>query len=186
TQSNFWQKRPKLMTYCWGFFWTINLILLPVISTMYSKKNRIEAMVYLGHCKDLHGIMIEESTRDDFMWPPMYYLGSWQHHVVGITSKHDAATAYLEYYGDPRPWVHPNYVVFYGKEKIGERIAAFKKVFPHTDSVTTVNPSFVDNVLEWLNPMNKNQTTYIYHFTEDDIQLPGGKIAPSAYHPSGN
>lgn len=183
--SGFWQKRRKLLKGCWVFFWVLNGIALPVVSTTYSKRNRVEAMSFLYHRKDkVHGIMIEQSFDDNFIWPPLYYLGKWQTHVVGITKHHDLETTYLEYYQDPRAWAHPNYVIFFGKDHIEERLANFKKVFPQTDSVTTIYPSFLDNLLEWLNPVNKNQTTYIYHFTEQDMHLPDGKVAPSAYHPS--
>lgn len=182
--SDFWQKKPRLLKGCWTFFWILNSIALPFISTTYSKKNRVESMTFLYHRKDVHGLMIEQSYRDDFIMPPLYYLGKWKVSVVGITKNHGLEKAYLEYYKDPREWVHPNYIIFFGKENIEQRVADFKRVFPHTDSVTTIYPSFIDDVLEWLNPVNKNQTTYIYHFTEQDMHLPDGKIAPSAYHPS--
>jgi hypothetical protein len=185
-KSKFWQNRPKLMNYFWGFFWTLNCIALPVISTMYSKKSRVEAMTFLGHQKDLHGLMIEQSYENDFLMPPLFYIGKWQIHVEGITLNHNLVDAYVGYHADPRDWAHPNYVVFFGKNKIAERVEAFKKVFPHTDSVTTKYPGLVDNILEWLNPLNRNMTAYIYHFTEDDMHLPDGVVAPTAYHPSGN
>jgi len=181
--SKFWQKRPNLMKYSWTFFWILNCIPLPVISTMYSKRSRVEAMTYLSHVKNLQGYIIEDSYKDDFNMPPQYYLGNWHHHVVGITKSYDLVKAYCDYHGDPNPLVHPNYVVFNDQDHIKERVEAFKKVFPHTDSVTTIYPSFVDDIFEWLNPINRNQTTYIYHFTEQDINLPKGIDAPSACNP---
>jgi hypothetical protein len=54
-------------------------------------------------------------------------------------------------------------------------------MFPHNDSIATVYPSFLDNILEWLNPRNKNQTTYIYHFTEQDVRLPDSAAHPLSH-----
>jgi len=181
TTSSFWQKRPKLMNYCWAFFWILNCIALPFVTTMYSKKNRVEAMGYLRHVKNLHGLFIEESYNETTTWPPMFYLGNhWKLHEIGITKSYGIVKAYEDYHTDPRVIVHPNYIIFFGQENFPERLAAFKKVFPHTDSVTTIYPSFMDQVLYKLNPVNKNQTTYIYHFSEKDMHLPDSIHAPSA------
>ena len=125
--------------------------------------------------------MIEESYQDDFIMPPLYYLGKWQTQVTGITKNNSMATAYLYYKNDPRPWIHPNSAIFFGKDNIANRIGAFKKMFPHNDSIATIYPSFLDNVLEWLNPVNKNQTTYIYHFTEQDVYLPDSASTKSGH-----
>jgi hypothetical protein len=170
--SGYWQKHAKLLRGCWVFFWIINTIALPVVSTNYSKKNRVEAMSVLSHQKDLQGLIIEERYRDDFIQPPLYYIGRWNVHVVGVTSQYSLQTAYLAFKNVPEKIVHPNYIVFFGKDKIDQRISSFKRMFPHNDSIATIYPSFLDNVLEWLNPVNKNQTTWIYHFTEQDVNLP--------------
>jgi hypothetical protein len=185
SKSAFWQKRPKLMTYSWTFFWVLNLIALPVISTMYSKKNRVESMTYLRNVKNLQGFMIEESNCDNTTWAPRFYLGNWKNHEVGITKTKGLVKTYLDYHGDPHLYNHPNYVIFMGQEDFPKRLAAFKQVFPHTDSVTTIYPSFMDQLLYWLNPINKNQTTYIYHFTEKDMHLPDSvHESPSAIDPA--
>jgi hypothetical protein len=172
SKSNFWIKRPNLMKYCWIFFWVLNFIALPVVSTTYSKKNRVEAMTVLGKQKDLHALIIEQSYDADYLLPPLFYLGKWHIHVIGITNNYSLVKAYLAFKNDTHEWIHPNYIVFFGKQDIDKRIAAFKQMFPHNEAVATIYPSFLDNVLEWLNPVNKNQTTFIYHFTEQDVRMP--------------
>ncbi len=179
--SKYWQNHKKLLKGCWTFFWILNCIPLPFLSTTYSKKNRVEAMTYLSKQKDLHSIMIEESYRDDFTMPALYYIGRWNVHVVGVTKKHPLYKAYEEYQGDPNPLVHPNYIIFFGKDNIKERVAAFQKMFPDNEYKTTITPSLVDNILEFLNPVNKNQTTYIYEFDEKNMQLPEDTAAASGH-----
>lgn len=170
--SKFWIKRPKLLSGCWKFFWILNCIALPFLSTMYSKKNRVESMTYLSKQADLQSIIIEESTRGDFTQPALYYIGRWNVHVVGVTNKYSLYQAYKDYYGEPRKWVHPNYILFFGTDHVKDRIANFQKMFPDSWYKTTITPSFIDDVVQWLNPINKNQSVIIYEFTEKNVVLP--------------
>ncbi len=170
--SKYWQNHKKLLKGGWTFFWVLNCIALPVLSTTYSKKSRVEAMTYLSKQPDLHGLMVEESYRDDFTMPPLYYVGHWNVHVVGITKKHSLATAFDEYRGDHREIIRPNYIIFFGKENFDKRLADFQKMFPDNHYKATITPSLVDAIATFLNPINKNQTTYIYEFTEKGMQLP--------------
>lgn len=170
--SKFWGRNPKLLRVCWIFFWVLNCITLPFISTMYSKKNRVESMTYLSKQPDLQSIIIEESTRGDFTQPALFYIGRWNVHVVGVTNQHPLLKAYEEYMGDPRKWVHPNYILFFGKDHVEDRIAAFQKMFPDSWYKTTITPSFIDDIVQWLNPINKNQSVIIYEFTEKGLVIP--------------
>jgi len=167
--SKYWQNHKKLLVGCWTFFWILNCIPLPVLSTTYSKKSRVDAMTYLSTRNDLHGLMVEESYRDDFTMPPLFYVGHWDVHVVGITKKHTMYRAYEEYKGDPRDKIHPNYIIFFGKENFDKRLADFQKMFPDNHYVATITPSLVDAIATFLNPINKNQTTYIYQFSERNM-----------------
>jgi hypothetical protein len=170
--SKYWGNHKKLLKGCWTFFWIVNCIPLPFLSTTYSKKNRVESMTYLSQQKDLRSIIIEESEKDDFNQPALYYIGRWNVHVVGVTRNYSLYKAYEDYIGDPNIMVHPNYIIFFGKDDIDKRIAAFQKMFPDSHYKITIEPSFIDKVMTFLNPVNKNQTTYIYEFDEKNVQLP--------------
>ncbi len=158
--SGFWQKNKKLMRGCWIWFWVLNMILLPVISTAYSKRNRVEAMVYLSQKDDLKRIVIEDSNRDGFTMPPLFYLDKWQN-AYGITKVEPAAHFYNTYKALPE-MDKPNYVVFMQNENIDARVDSLTNYFPTLTYETTVEPSAIDKLVHWLNPVNKNQTTYIY------------------------
>jgi hypothetical protein len=180
--SKYWGKHKKLLKGCWTFFWVLNIIALPVVSTMYTKRNRVESMSYLSHQKDLHGLMIEETIHDDYVQPAHFYIGRFDVHIVGVTAKHSLYRAYMEYKDDPRPSIHPNYVVFFGKDDIEKRVAYFKKMFPNTEYKATICPSFIDDLVEFLNPINRNETTYIYKFDDSSVQIPKDTAAAALGH----
>lgn len=173
--SVYWQSHRGLMKRFWTFFWVMNIIALPVISTMYSKKSRVEAMTYLSKQPDVHGILIEESDEYSYTQPPMFYLNRWNILVRGMTKEHSTAEVVSSYQGIKDTMVHPNYVIFYGSEHEPERLAAFEKIFPDTQFKTEIEPGFMDKLLTWLNPVNRNQSAYIYKFTEKGMLLPSPK-----------
>ncbi len=59
SKSTFWSKRPKLINGCFTFFWIINILALIVVSTSYSKRSRVESMVYLSRYKStLNSVLV--------------------------------------------------------------------------------------------------------------------------------
>jgi hypothetical protein len=158
--STYWQEHKKLLRGFYRWFWCINVLLLVVISTAYSKKNRVESMTYIAKKKDATAIAIEDSNRDDFLMPPQFYLQNWNR-VYGITHLKPTGDFYKEYIALPAK-ERPNYVVFMQHENIEKRVEEMKKFFPALAYETTIEPSFIDKLMHWLNPVNKNQTTYIY------------------------
>ncbi len=62
----------------WVFFWSLNIILLPMITTMYSKRARVESMVYLSKYKDsIDYLLLEDTNHGTPKMPPEFYLGKW-------------------------------------------------------------------------------------------------------------
>lgn len=139
---------------------TLNLILLPILTLSYSKRNRVEAMCYIAKQKDCVRLIIEDSNRDDFTMPPLYYLGSWGS-TFGIT-KNFTPDSMLYYYNKTEINNKPNYVVFMQAEHINKRVDSLRKRFPTLHYEATIEPSFIDKTMHFLNPLNDNQTTYIY------------------------
>ncbi len=170
--SKYWQKHPGLLKGFWTFFWILNLIALPVVSTMYTKKSRVESMYYLYQQKDLRNFMVEESNRGDVTQAPMFYAGNWYFHPREISSQHTLLQDYLYLRTVPDSLYHPNYVLFFGKEKKDERIAAFKNFYPNAAYQTTIEPSYLDILIWKLNPVNRNETVYIYKFDDKVVNLP--------------
>lgn len=155
--SAFWQNRSGLLKACWLFFILINTIPLLVISVSYSKKNRVEAMTYLSN-KNVNALIIEDSNRDEILVPPLFYLEKWVK-VYGITKICSADSIKQKIQMDT---IKPNYMVFMQEVNLQTRLDKAKKSFPSLTYVATIEPSMIDKVLFWLNPKNKNQTSFIY------------------------
>ena len=160
--SAFWDRRKKLLSACWIFFWSLNLLPLFVVSVAYSKKSRVEAMIYLSQKKDFNRLVVEESFRDGFTMPPFFYLGKWYRdgYVQGVTQKFtiDSLCASIQKY----PATKPNYVIFFDEEDLDNRIKKFKTCFPNIQYETTCEAGFLDKFIRWMNPINRNYTAYIY------------------------
>lgn len=143
------------------FCLVLNTLLLPVLTFSYSKRNRVESMCYIAKQKDCVRLIIEDSNQDnDFTMPPQYYLQNWSS-VYGIT-KRFTPDSVLTHYKRLTPDLKPNYVVFMRAENINQRVDSLRKRFPTLTYVATIEPSFIDKTMFFLNPVNDNQTTYIY------------------------
>ncbi len=158
--SKFWLHRQKLLKYCWVFFWSLNVLVLSLVTFAYSKRNRVEAMTYLSHKGDIKSIAIEDSNREGIMMPPLFYLERWVH-VMGITSIEPADQFYTAYQSLPVS-ERPRYIVFMQEDNMDRRVAAMKVYFPSLQYEATIEPSYIDKLMHFLNPVNKNQTSYIY------------------------
>ena len=61
---------------------------------------------------------------------------------------------------------YPRFVIFYGPEHLEQRIENLKKLLPDIVYETTIEPGFIDELLYRANPVNANQTIYIYRNTK--------------------
>jgi hypothetical protein len=157
--------KPGLFKFSKNFVIIVNCFLLIVFCFTYSKRNRCEAMYYLYKQPDLKMAMVDDSNKEnDFTMPPLFYLGKW-YSVYGIT-KTFTPDSVVETFKHIPDSVKPNYIVFWQAENIETRVADFKKRFPKTTYVITIEPGLIDKTLKWLNPINDNQTTYIYKINE--------------------
>jgi hypothetical protein len=156
----------KLFRFCKVFVIILNLILLSVLSASYSKRHRVEAMYYLYKKNDSNNFFVEDSNKqDDFLMPPLFYYGKWVS-VFGITKTRTADSA-LAFYHRLAPKDIPGYIVFWQAENIEARVAAVKKCFPDIVYEATIEPSLIDKTLFFLNPLNDNQTAFIYRFDKN-------------------
>lgn len=159
THSGFWTKHRGLLKASMSFFWVLNLALLLVISTTYSKRSRVESMTYLSRYENIKRILVENTNQYNVNLLPMYYLGQWVkiNEVSKRIQANDINAGILKYRKN-----HPDFFIFEGSKDIQERVDALKQVFPDMTYETTISPGFIDKVLFWLNPINENQNAYIY------------------------
>jgi hypothetical protein len=160
TASAFWKKRPKLLRGLWIFFWCVNTLPLLFISVSYSKRNRVEAMLYLQHKGDVQSLVIEESIREDFTMPPLYYLKKWVS-PIGITTSLSSDSARKVVNTFPNA-LKANYVLFMQEDNLPARVETFRKTYGDITYETTIKPGALDELMHWLNKENKNFTCTIY------------------------
>lgn len=152
---------PKLIKFCFWFVLTLNTLLLLFLSPSYGKRHRVESVYYLSKKQDCTNFFVEDSNKEnDYLMPPLFYFGKW-FSVCGINKSYNADSA-LVYYNQTSLKVKPNYVIFMQAENIESRVAAMKKNFPGLKYEATIQPSLLDKTLFWLNPLNDNQTAFIY------------------------
>jgi len=163
-KSKFWLKRTKLLRGCWVFFWIINCILLIFISTMYSKRSRVESMVYLSKYKNIHNILIEDSNHGRAKRPPQFYLGQWV--KVKEYAKSEEYSPLSKVYAGASKNDYPDFILFFGDKNLTTRMDSIKKIAPHIEYEATIRPGLVDVILFKMNPINSNQTIYIYRNTD--------------------
>ena len=167
-QSAFWKKHPGLLHACWTFFWVINIAALFVVSPMYSKKARVEAMVYLSRYKEVKNILLEDSNRTGVVVIPQFYLQQWV--KTEEISQNKPPERYAQWMLSVDSSEYPRFVIFYGAELLEERVQKLKKLLPGLVYETTIEPGFIDEILYRANPINANQTIYIYRNT---VLIPG-------------
>ncbi len=151
----------RLFRFCRVFVIVLNCILLVVLSTSYSKRHRVEAMSYLYKKHDSNNFFVEDSNKEnDFLMPPLFYYGKWIS-VYGINKTQTPDSA-LVYYNKLQEKDKPSYIVFWQGENIEARVDSVKKRFPGLTYEATIEPSLIDKTLFFLNPLNDNQTAFIY------------------------
>lgn len=117
-------------------------------------------MEYLSKKDDFQNFILEYSHKDNFRMPPLYYLGKWVSYFhVTKTNKLERYENVFETMDDKNK---PNYVIFVDQENIENRVKELKKFFPVCTFEARTEPSYLDKVLHYLNPINKNESCYIY------------------------
>ena len=163
-KSEFWNRYPVLLRSCWAFFWIINTVGLFAVTPMYSKKARVESMVYLSRYKNIGCILQEDIYHSGMPLMPMYYLSQWV--GAGMITNEQTQEVYakqLRYVIKKR---YPHFVLFFGSENLKQRVNKVQKLLPEIVYETTIKPGFIDDLLYRLNPRNSNQTIIIYRNTE--------------------
>lgn len=141
----------------WVFAITINMILLIVISTMYSKRTRVESMLYMNKFENVQSFMIENTVDNVTLYSPLFYAGQYPEEMI-FTNENPIDTL-------GGPWNEanePRFVLFYTLENLPNRIEHMKKIMPQLEYETTIYPSYIDQLLSTINPVNKNYIVTIY------------------------
>ncbi len=167
--SGFWEKNKKLLRACYTFFWTINIAGMLVFCFTYSKKARVEAMLFLYHQGDCINFVRESTHSDGASMPPQFYSGSdwpvyyfWKKGtdvdgiVLGFAAQEKEFASRLH----KKPV--PNYYLFYDDKELDQRIARIQQHFPTLAFQTTIEAGWFDKMLHYLNDKNSVERIHIY------------------------
>jgi hypothetical protein len=156
-QSIFWTSRRKLLRGCYVFAIAVNLILLPFVTTMYSKQARVESMVYLSKDESIDKIAFEDSNRQGTKLAARFYLKKWIP-VIEISKDRPVEQFIQEHGTNP-----PDYILFFEEKNLEERVAKIQSHFPQMRYEATIGQGLIDELLHKMNPQNNvNQEVYIY------------------------
>jgi hypothetical protein len=159
-KSKLLKKSKYILKYSWILFWVINLMLLPVISTTYSKKSRVESMVYLSKYKNIEYLLLEDSNNGKAKMPPRYYIKQWVNYYD--VSKKSPVDDFIIKKNKQSSNAH-RFILFFGEENIKKRIKNTKNALSlDLKFETKIKSGFIDRVMYKLNPNNRNQTIFIY------------------------
>lgn len=163
-QSSYWKKHKRLLKSSWVFFWIINTMVLLVFTFTYSKKARVESMRYLSKYPNIQEILVLDAENSPEL-QPKFYLGQWPH--IGSEYNGDLSPdSLLRLYTFNGPEDQPRFILFTGDQNLDGMILKAKKQFPGIVYETTIQPGFIDWLVHWLNPINKNRRVIIYRNTD--------------------
>jgi hypothetical protein len=159
--STYWLSRPRFYKGILTFFWTLNIIALLFISPASTKSSRVNSMYSLSKIEDVHGLLLERSENYGCYLMPRFYHGNWRMSHLCYSKEEISKYKDLDFEKEVRDR-NINYCLFLEEENIESRRAEIKKYFPDMTPVLTVEPSYIDKLMHFLNPRNQNEVIFIY------------------------
>jgi hypothetical protein len=143
----------------WNFFWVTNIILLILLTPSSTKISRVDAMSYLYHKKDMKHYMIESSNTWNAVMMPLFYIGKWDkpYEIAGEFPAQVVFDSITKYH-----LPLPDYIIFSEADNIDKRVETIKQYVHGLNYEATIESSLLDKTMHVLNPVNVNQTYYIY------------------------
>lgn len=146
----------KTWNFSWIAFWVLNIPLLMIISTMTSKKSRMDTMYALyGNTTGKEHILIEATGETNPEMMPFFYAGKWEFTML---ERWKGDTTAIENYKNQELDI----IFFFGKEGLKQRIESFKAIYPKMKLQEAIEPGFVDKTLHKINKRNSNSYVEIW------------------------
>lgn len=141
-----------------AWFLLFNIAGLAVLTFTYSKRSRVESMIYLRKKADVSNVIMEGEV--SLQRPPTFYLDKHLDPYV-LPPGGNPDDLLKEIREGSRP--APNYIIMAGNQSMEERVGRLRAIFPGMTADTVITTSFVDNLAHWLNPKhNQNENWHIY------------------------
>jgi hypothetical protein len=161
-RSKFWIRNRRLSSVAWGFFWVLNTILLLFFTFTYSKRARVEAMTFLSKYDNIRAITVLDNANDPEMMPK-FYLNQWPASHNEYPGDHSVDSILNEAVKPVN--IAPRFILFTSDVSIQPMVIKARRYFPGIVYETTIEPGYMDQIVHWLNPINKNRRIFIYRNT---------------------
>jgi uncharacterized membrane protein YphA (DoxX/SURF4 family) len=146
-EKSFWKSASRFSMIA---FWIVNIPLLIVVTSTYSKKSRVEAMYALyGNGLTNERILLEGSAETKPSMMPQFYARSW---TCKFSERIAAEQSLMG--NETKPF---DYIFFFGEDHLDQRKKAYLRLYPKLRLVKVCQPSKIDILLRKLNPKNANQ-----------------------------
>lgn len=148
-------KRRKIIKVCVIISLVLNTVLFIPVTVHYSKKSRVESMVYLYKYRpNVKTFIYEDSNNNDWERMPRIYTVQ-NCRQINVTSD----TVDINNLNIKTPVA---FILFADENNIDKRVANMKRFYPNLQYKTTVKPSFIDAVMTKINRHNHNYSYVIY------------------------
>jgi hypothetical protein len=145
----------RIEKFSYRAFWVLNILLLFIVSTMYSKQSRVESMYFLTTTDATNELILAEgSATGDLSMLPKFYANNWKCGVYELTDLNQ-----LKDFEDNPAF---DFIYFFDEKSLQKRINIYKKLFPKMHLVKKCYPSFMDALLHKINPRNTNEYIEIW------------------------
>ena len=142
------------------FTWSLNLLILPVLCTTYSKRSRAEALYALRDQRPIVGFVIDDIEDESPPMPPLFYMGQWDMEVIPWGTAHSADNL-ADHLDSMRIQRRPDIALFIGEEDLDARIDRMERDYGTVQVIGREEPGSIDRLVHWLNPVNRNETIVI-------------------------
>lgn len=145
----------KIIRVCCIISLVVDIILLFPVTVHYSKKARVESMVYMYKYRPNVKVFIHEDSphKDWEKMPKIYTVQNCQQINITSDTVNINALNLLE---------KPAFIMFAGDNDIEKRVNNMRKYFPNLEYATTINTSFLDELMRKINHHNHNYSFIIY------------------------
>ena len=137
----------------WWYFWIVNSGLLVVLTFSFTKKDRVEPLLFVYRRHDATGVLVAQYNQTFHV--PEYYLGKPQPPLVVVGQGQDVQ--------DTAKGLPINYVILYSDSPEADRVFLAGALHRHLTLLTVITPSLADRLAHAINPRhNKARTAVIY------------------------
>lgn len=155
-RSKFWLKNLRLWNTLVYFSWTLNFVLLLFVTSYYGKKSRVEASYFL-YSEKQYTFAVQENTHDGFIpMMPVHYVGNWVFDFYSVENESDWLNCAYKFEEQP------GLIFFHGSEALPSRLELAEQYLGHLEFLEVFRASLQDRVIQWVNPVNRNDAIFVY------------------------